>query len=96
MSASSGAGTALQPVGATVAALVEEIDAVRAGGDPCVLLTPRSGAGKPGEGSGGKGRVLSGDIPVVPVVQKTDRRLSTGEICGTPPAASPEEVLDEL
>ena len=82
-----GKGTVLTPTGDTVAEVVTEIDRVRTGGDPCVLLVPQpdrqtAGNAVPVEPTSG---VLSGEIPVLPLARTGERRLVSGELCGTPP-----------
>ena len=92
--AAQGAGTALSPAGSAVADVVAEIDQARSSGDPCVLLSPhpeRSTAGRTVPDAPTSG-VLSGNIPVLPLARTGDRRLVSGEICGSPP----ETGLGEL
>jgi len=90
-----GRGTPLTPKGADVAAVVQEIDALRAGGEPCVLLSPRaSTAGAAGTQAGPMdSATLRESISVIPIAHAGDRQLVTGEICGVLPSQTVEEIL---
>jgi hypothetical protein len=94
--AAAGAGAALTPGGGDVATVAREIDAVRRGGEPCVLFTPGSGAAVAAEASAApRSGALRETIPVLPIAQTGDRRLVTGEVCGDPSARIAVEVVSE-
>jgi hypothetical protein len=94
--ADAGAGAALTPGGGDVATVAREIDAVRRGGEPCVLFTPGSGAAVAAEASAApRSGALRETIPVLPIAQTGDRRLVTGEVCGDPSARIAVEVVSE-
>ncbi len=92
-----GEGTPLTPKGSDVASVVQEIDAVRSGGEPCVLLVPRTGGvGAPGTSAGAVSSAeLRESLSVIPFAHTGDRQLVSGEVCGSPPAQAEEELLTD-
>ena len=95
--AESGGGTPLTSAAATVAQLAGEVDQVRAGGEPCVLFQPGRKAGSPASvetGGAATQGALSQTIPILPLAREGNRRLVTGESCGSPVEQVSEELLD--
>ena len=90
-----GIGISLIPKGSDVGAVVLEIDAIRTGGEPCVLLSPRtSGEGAVGAHPGAMdSAALRESISVIPIAHTRDRQLVSGEICGSLPSQAVEEIL---
>lgn len=81
-----GKGTMLAPAGESVTDVVAEIDGIRAGGDPCVLIAPQPARDTTGSAAEGEpmSAILSSNIPVLPLARTGERRLVSGELCGVP------------